>query len=475
MNGDETAVDCGGRSCPNACGVGKGCRNEYDCTSGVCNTDWLICDTPKPTSNPTQSPTDVPTESPTQASCYDNVLNGEETAADCGGGECDPCTAGKPCEDGLRDCLSKQCKQPDNTCAEPTTFFGFITSANGAVAIVFCVLACGIAMMLLRQRFIKRFAWAVRVVKWTTIGNILFSAVDFGADLLALEELSTSLKNIAVVVLFGSVALNALVTARVLRRESRNEHLDTTVAKELGTVLPLIVLLACTNLSVLSVMPWRRSDYGGFPTARLNYLSLLSLFTENVPQMILQVVNVRDNERLTGMALISVAMSVTSVVVKLLQKVFEECTGGQQVDAMHSVLPTPTVRHEASVRQLETSLALARERSVRFHQNEKSTKHDKDGALARVAALEKQLQAREKQLQAERLQHAVCLLAKERELQKQRAIGEVAVHVPGQVANVQLATARRAEVGSSGLATVGQAADVPDPPSAEGPAKMVTS
>ena len=78
-------------------------------------------------------------------------------------------------------------------------------------------------------------------------------------------------------------------------------------------------------------MPWNRRGYGGFPSARLNYLSLLSLFTENIPQIAVQVVNAepaRGGQGLGGVALVSVAFSATAIVVKTLQKLFEGCGGG---------------------------------------------------------------------------------------------------------------------------------------------------
>ena len=70
----------------------------------------------------------------------------------------------------------------------------------------------------------------------------------------------------------------------------------------------------------------RRRAFGGFPSARLNYLSLLSLFTENVPQIALQVVNAepaRGGKGLGGVALVSVAFGATAIVVKVLMKLFE--------------------------------------------------------------------------------------------------------------------------------------------------------
>jgi hypothetical protein len=76
-------------------------------------------------------------------------------------------------------------------------------------------------------------------------------------------------------------------------------------------------------------MPWRNRAFGGFPSAKINYLSLITLFTENVPQIAVQLLNAkRSAEGLKGVALVSVVISAMAIVVKTLMKVFEGITGG---------------------------------------------------------------------------------------------------------------------------------------------------
>ena len=101
--------------------------------------------------------------------------------------------------------------------------------------------------------------------------------------------------------------------------------------RELKLLPVLVLLLAATNVSALALLPWRRRTYGGFPSAKINYLSLGSLFTENIPQIILQVENARrlGSVGLRGVALLSVVFSGLAIVVKTLLKVFEGlCAGG---------------------------------------------------------------------------------------------------------------------------------------------------
>ena len=85
LNGDETAVDCGGATCP-GCMNGEACMVDTDCDSGYCDAANLCA---------------APT-------CSDVVLNGDETAVDCGGATCPGCMNGEACLVG-GDCASGYC------------------------------------------------------------------------------------------------------------------------------------------------------------------------------------------------------------------------------------------------------------------------------------------------------------------------------------------------------------------------------
>ncbi len=86
-NGAETGQDCGGNCDP--CAAGEGCAANGDCASGVCNLGLQIpvCVAP---------------------ACDDEVINGDETDFDCGGGTCDDCALNLRCDEG-GDCLSGRC------------------------------------------------------------------------------------------------------------------------------------------------------------------------------------------------------------------------------------------------------------------------------------------------------------------------------------------------------------------------------
>jgi len=85
-NQGETAVDCGGSSCP-PCAAGQTCSSGSDCASLVCGTG--VC----------QAPT-----------CGDTAKNQDESDLNCGGvmSTCPPCADGRTCN-GPTDCDSTLC------------------------------------------------------------------------------------------------------------------------------------------------------------------------------------------------------------------------------------------------------------------------------------------------------------------------------------------------------------------------------
>ncbi len=99
-NGTETAVDCGGTTCPK-CAIGNACLAGSDCVSATCT--FGLCVTPPPT-------------------CTDGIKNGAETDVDCGGPTCGKCALTKMCLAGS-DCVSATCSggrcvTPPATCTD---------------------------------------------------------------------------------------------------------------------------------------------------------------------------------------------------------------------------------------------------------------------------------------------------------------------------------------------------------------------
>ncbi|HZR81485.1 MAG TPA: hypothetical protein VFD92_10355 [Candidatus Binatia bacterium] len=133
-NGAETALDCGGGSCP-GCPTGAGCFLTSDCATGGCSGG--ACQ-PACTS-PAQCPSGVCREGFCRvANCADGVQNGAETGVDCGGPSpnCARCASGSPCA-AATDCASGVCS--GGTCQPPSCSDGV---RNGSETDVDCGGAC---------------------------------------------------------------------------------------------------------------------------------------------------------------------------------------------------------------------------------------------------------------------------------------------------------------------------------------------
>lgn len=84
QNGNETAPDCGGGTCP-LCATGEPCLLDTDCSSFACDTVTMLC-----------------VEHP----CLDHHRDSDESDIDCGGTNpaCRLCTSGEKCHSNF-DCL----------------------------------------------------------------------------------------------------------------------------------------------------------------------------------------------------------------------------------------------------------------------------------------------------------------------------------------------------------------------------------
>jgi hypothetical protein len=111
-NGSESDVDCGGIVCV-ACGNGKACGANSDCSSGNCSGGFCAA---------------------APVGCNDGIKNGSETDVDCGGGTCPLCANGKTCG-SLVDCASASCASGVCAAIVPTCTDGV---KNGAETDVDC-------------------------------------------------------------------------------------------------------------------------------------------------------------------------------------------------------------------------------------------------------------------------------------------------------------------------------------------------
>lgn len=100
VNGRESDLNCGGACDP--CADGKKCFENSDCVSQVCTLvdgqDYSQCSVP---------------------TCEDGVRNGNESAPDCGGNDCDACGTDAPCRNDM-DCESDNCDPASLLCVAAT-------------------------------------------------------------------------------------------------------------------------------------------------------------------------------------------------------------------------------------------------------------------------------------------------------------------------------------------------------------------
>jgi hypothetical protein len=108
-NGVETDIDCGGGTC-GACGVGKTCLADTDCTTETCRGGHCKCTGNADCPAGTHCSLGACMANPT---CSDATTNGHETDVDCGGDSCAPCGVGKICF-ADSDCTTTTCRA--NTC-----------------------------------------------------------------------------------------------------------------------------------------------------------------------------------------------------------------------------------------------------------------------------------------------------------------------------------------------------------------------
>ena len=105
-NGNETGRDCGG-ACP-PCAVGYGCAVATDCMSGKCDQNLCV-----------------------SLPCTNGSKDVAESDIDCGGAACAPCAAGKHC-DTADDCGSSFCEPTAHTCVESACDDGVLNGSESA-------------------------------------------------------------------------------------------------------------------------------------------------------------------------------------------------------------------------------------------------------------------------------------------------------------------------------------------------------
>ncbi len=109
-DGDETDIDCGGNLCA-ACAVGKRCLVSRDCAAGACDGQSRTC---------------------VADHCHDHRLDGDESDIDCGGPSCATCALYHSCQDD-GDCASQHCDPLSHLCVRASCVDGVLDGNESAV------------------------------------------------------------------------------------------------------------------------------------------------------------------------------------------------------------------------------------------------------------------------------------------------------------------------------------------------------
>jgi hypothetical protein len=165
----------------------------------------------------------------------------------------------------------------------------FGTATRLLYVLLISVVAMGLAMML--AIFARRRLHA-------SVGRlftIFLATVDFVTDnafvIQMFEEGKTIIFVLSSVIIAASVISSLTLTIHLLyrswlaeRRAAGTADLDLEVLGRHAAAFAGILVLATTNLNLLILLPWRRTLYDGFPTARMLRWAQLTVFVEDLPQ-----------------------------------------------------------------------------------------------------------------------------------------------------------------------------------------------
>jgi hypothetical protein len=111
------------------------CLEKWNCTEwtkcNINNTQYRECDDLNNCGTDNRKPPEDQ-DCIYQGTCFDYLLNQDETDLDCGGYTCDPCDLNKKCRSN-RDCKSRFCHPENKICVLPTCFDGYMNGDEKGV------------------------------------------------------------------------------------------------------------------------------------------------------------------------------------------------------------------------------------------------------------------------------------------------------------------------------------------------------
>jgi len=132
------------------------------------------------------------------------------------------------------------------------------------------------------------------------------------------------------------VSLSVASSFVIMRKAKQRHRLKQWLLKEHSGLYAGVGLISIINLEALKLMPWRQENYGGGPSVQFLYATMLVQLTEDLPQLLLQLMYISTREigpfclfqgssaegdcNSDAIAVVSCLFSTVSIVWQLLRK-----------------------------------------------------------------------------------------------------------------------------------------------------------
>jgi len=159
-------------------------------------------------------------------------------------------------------------------------------------------------------------------------------------------------------VLFLCVPLfvSAFITLMILM--SKREQLHANSMAKNGMLYAIIMILAASNLEMLTFLPWKETSYSGFPDARMVQMTYITVVFEDIPQFIIQLLFTMKTfgEGVPVQTLLSIGLSASSILLRVMTRLIgmlfvEEEDGAGADERAHIEMQQPAKANEESLRR----------------------------------------------------------------------------------------------------------------------------
>ena len=123
-------------------------------------------------------------------------------------------------------------------------------------------------------------------------------------------------------ILLVNMAVNLAVIGRIIFVEKSRDNVNHKVWKTSGFYVGVVEFLALNQVGLIKYLPWDRTPYSGYGSRHMFALcSLVPLLTENIPQLILQVLFAFEEAKMEAYQVISMTTTGLAIVLSIFTKV----------------------------------------------------------------------------------------------------------------------------------------------------------